>query len=237
MRYLQIIFCSLTLATILCSPGTDIAVTQTGNPTQVSLLITADSTPTTVVPVAKRTAAAITLTSASVVIHRVEMEPVEGTEFILFQNSVPYVVELASNSSTGILDSTNVVGSNRYESFEMEFGPLEAGNATGPLPDTSVRTNSIVVQGYVGGNPQDTFIYTSNIKGSFEFEFDSAIVLPNPAGISVLVKIKIQEWFTDSIGGTLDPRNPGNNAIIENNILHSVSGKEQEGEYENSDEQ
>ncbi|MBN2591647.1 MAG: hypothetical protein JXA96_17405 [Sedimentisphaerales bacterium] len=235
MKYSTFSLCCLIFV-MGCSTNNDVAVTQTGNPTQVSLMIKADTSGATQgVSLPKRTVTGITIESAYIVVKKVEMEPVDGTEIVLFQGQNPYIVELLPDGGSGLVDTTHVNGVNTYESVEVEFGPFSVLDSTVQLPDTLLKTNSVLVRGYVNSNPLDSFVFASNIAGDFEFPLDSALMIADSTGANILVSLKVYEWFTDSVGNTLDPRDVANRSSIEENLLGSVSVSEHEGDFE-SDE-
>ncbi len=236
MKHFFLAFHILLAVTLFCSPAGDIAVTQTGNPTQVGLLIQADTSSALRKQLRKKATAGISVEQAFIVIHQIEAEPVNGEENIHFGENGPYIVELIPGSNTGIIDSIDITGTNTYESFTMEISPLESMTISENVPETLLMENSILVKGYVGGNPQDTFTFTSRITGSFEFEFDSAVVLPVPLKTNIIITIKTSAWFFDPAGELIDPRDQQNHQRIDDNILNSVSGSEQEEEFEDEDE-
>ena len=78
MKYL-ISLCSGLLLFIACSRDNGVAVTQTGNPTQVSLVIKADTTATPpTASLTKRKTTNLLIHRAYLVVYRVEMEPVKA---------------------------------------------------------------------------------------------------------------------------------------------------------------
>jgi hypothetical protein len=229
--------CLLLLAA--CSSNNDVAVTQTGNPTQANLLIKAD-TATAAQPLflAKQGIAGFIINKAWIVLKRVEMEPVDGDEVILFNGKNPYIIELIPGGKTGLIDSIQVIGGNTYESVEIEFEPVLSLDSTTEIPDELLKSNSVVVRGYMNGNPLDSFVFASDIEGSFEYALDSALVTQSAINADILIKVRVYEWFSDLTGGFLDPRAPANKEIIEENIQNSVSadGHEEEDEEETDDE-
>jgi len=225
MKYPVFLY-SCVLMLLNCSTSNDVAVTQTGNPTQVSLLIKADTMSVTdTLSLPKTMASDLVIEHAYMVVYKVEMEPIDGTEFVLFQGPNPYVIELVPGGGTGMVDSTLVAGNNSYESIEMEFGPLNDTLSLPLVPD-SLKGQSIFVEGHFGTDSLSAFTFTSNISESLEYPFDSTLVLPSSKGAEILVKVRINDWFRDSIGALIDPRDQANRAAIEKNITGSVDVEE-----------
>jgi hypothetical protein len=235
MKYL-ISLCSGLLLFIACSRDNGVAVTQTGNPTQVSLLFKADTTTTApVVPLAKKMATNLLIHRAYLVVYRVEMEPVDGTEFVLFKGPHPYVIELLPNGGKGLIDSVHVPGNNSYESIKIEFGPLNDTSSTSLIPEGLIG-NSIFVEGSIGTDTLTPFTFKSKMSESLEYEIDSTLVLPALNSAQVLVKVRVFDWFRDAIGQFIDPGDSANRAVIEKNIAESMEVEEETnvGEYGNN---
>ena len=224
MKHL-ISLCGILLL-LACSTNNNVAVTQTGNPTQVSLSIKADTTQTPATfALRKRMGTNFVITRAYMVVYKVEMEPIDGTEFVLFRGNNPYIIELLPNGEKGIIDSVNISGDNSYQSIEIEFGPLNDTLSTPAVPD-SLKGRSVFVEGFFGTDSLIPFTYSSKKAESLELEFDSTLVVPLSNSAEILVKVRVFDWFRDSLGQFIDPRESANSDIIEKNISGSVDVEE-----------
>ncbi len=228
-RYLTItIYCLMVI--LCCSSGTDVAVTQTGNPTKISLIFKAETTQN----VMKKAKAATFISSlkilnAYIVIQKVEMEPYDDDDDrVLFKGSQPYIIDLLSDTGSIFIDSAFADSGNRYKEFTIHVAPVDESVSSVKYPDSLLKANSIVIRGYSNNDSLQPFVFTSSIEDKFYYESDSVITITGIKMTNILVSFKIYQWFINTQGDYLDPADTDNNKTIENNIFGSVSVHEQE---------
>lgn len=79
---------------------------------------------------------------------------------------------------------------------------------------------SIVVDGTYAGSP---FRYTSTVAPELEFNLPAPVDVAAGGEARVAVTFDVAAWFLGAAGVALDPTDPQNRSVIENNILNSMA--------------
>lgn len=170
--------------------------------------------------VADNTAAFITISSAQVVIEKIEFESSLG-DTMDFEFEHPFVQDLMVGSNLHEIDTVRVpFGS--YSESEIEIDELDEEDEAAYTQNPQLQNKSILVTGYLNDNPNETFIFTSDLSAEQEREFEPPLVLAEGSpSTNIVLTINLDTWFRDNDGNPLDPRIPNNKSIIEENIKNS----------------
>jgi hypothetical protein len=158
-----------------------------------------------------------TITSARVVIEEIEFESSLG-DTLDFELEQPFVQDLISGSTLHEIETVEVpFGS--YKESEIEIDELDP-------EDGAVYS---VVKGYLNGDPNNTFIFTSDLEEEQEREFEPPLVLnESEPSTSIVLAIDMGMWLVDGDGNLLDPSFESNRSMIEGNIKASIDVFEDE---------
>ncbi len=200
------------------------------NPVMGSIKISVKSTSNTaLVKASGITVNQIKITSAQVVIEEIEFESVEGDSFD-FKLKTPFVQDLLVDSTAHEIQSVQIpFGS--YKESEIEIDDLDSLHGTVYTQNPELQNKSILVKGYLNDDPNETFVFSSDLEAEQEEEFDNPLVLDeNSPSTSIVLTISLDSWFVDGNGNLLDPRIAGNKSQIEENIKNSIDVFEDENE-------
>lgn len=206
-----------------CGSSPDVAVTETGNPTQISLSYRAD-TLTGGLPkcAAKRSAvSAVTVTKAVIVVVEVALESSTRLDSLLFESERPYLLDLDLGGQSILLDTMSVVGGGVYDELEIAVEQLEDAALHGLDPHLQGR--SMRIEGYCSGDSLQTFVFESQLDMDIVSSFEVPVDLADGADHNVIIELDMSTWFTDSSGGYLDPRLAANREKIEESIVASFT--------------
>ena len=183
-----------------------------------------------------KTAAAVTITSARVIIDEIELESIFD-DTLDFEFEQPFVQDLMAGSSNIYEIGTIQVPFGSYKEMEIEIDDLKAEDGAVYTQNPELEDLSIRVEGYLNGDTNNTFVFTSDLNEEQEREFNPFLILDeNSPSTSIVLTIDIDAWFMGGTGTPLDPSSPSNKSIIENNIKNSIDVFEDEdddGERDN----
>jgi hypothetical protein len=171
--------------------------------------------------------AATTLTTARVVIEEIEFESSQSDTFE-FEFEQPFVQDLTVGSNLHEIQSVQVpFGS--YEESQIKIDELNEEDQAAYYQNPELRNRSIYVTGYLNGDPNQMFMFLSDLSVEQEREFNPPLVLDeNSPSTNIVLTVNMDIWFVDSNGNPLDPRDPNNQSIIEQNIKNSIGVFEDE---------
>jgi hypothetical protein len=110
-----------------------------------------------------------------------------------------------------------------YSESEIKIDELDEEDGPAYFQTPELRNKSVIVTGYVNGDPNEMFIFASDISAEQEREFDPPLILDeNSPSTNVVLTIDMDMWFVDGNSNVLDPRDPNNKSIIEENIKNSI---------------
>ena len=175
-----------------------------------------------------KTAAAVTITSARVIIDEIELESIFD-DTLDFEFEQPFVQDLMAGSSNIYEIGTIQVPFGSYKEMEIEVDDLKAEDGAVYTQNPELQDLSIRVEGYLNGDTNNTFVFTSDLDEEQEREFNPLLIVDeNSPSTSIVLTIDMDTWFMDSNGTPLDPGSPNNKSIIENNIKDSIDVFEDE---------
>lgn len=183
---------------------------------------------TAAVPKAARVAdGAAVITSARVVIEKIKLESIfeDSLDFRLRQ---PFVQDLNALDTVHVIENVPVPFGT-YKEMEIEIDDLEQEDGQVYFDNPELQGLSIRVTGYVHGDTTQPFVFTSDLSGEQEREFNPPLVLDeNTPSTNVVLMIDMARWFVDASGNPVDPRDASNRELIENNIKASIDVYEDE---------
>lgn len=185
-----------------------------------------------------KSASFVTLTSVRVVIEEIEFEN-SLEDSLDFELEEPFVRDLLIGSTIQEIETIQVpFGS--YKEMEIEIDELGPDDGAVYSENPQLQDISIYAAGFVTGNSDQTFIFTTDLEAEQEQEFDPPLVLDeNSLSTNVVLTINMDLWFVDENGSFLDPRSLANKSKIEGNIKNSIDAFEDEdddGEKDDNDD-
>ncbi len=199
---------------------------QSSNPGSVKLSIrvmSAMASPKISIPQAQQ----ITITAAKVVLDEIELESTNG-DSLDFESDSPLAVNLNLAGAMTVLDSVSLPFGT-YNELELEIHKLESEDGAVYNANPDLQERSLYVRGYVDGDTNAVFVFTSDLEVEQEQEFSPPLVIDqNSPNTNVVLTIDTSMWFSDGAGGYLDPRVGQNQDAIERNIKASINAFEDE---------
>ena len=178
----------------------------------------------------------VTITSAKVVIGKIEFETALR-DSMDFKSRTPLVVTLDLTGKPTPINAVSVpLGT--YSEMEFEIKRLRATDGQVYLDNPDLQNRSISVRGYVDGDTSATFVFTSALEEEQETEFSPPLVVDaNSPQTNVMLTLDTTMWFSNGAGNYLDPRIAQNQQTIERNIKASIQAFEDEdGDGEDDDD-
>lgn len=146
--------------------------------------------------------------------------------------TAPMILELSLNGSVQNVGSIEVpFGS--YSRIEYDVHRVEQPEITS-LPASEQaqfaeflagERYSIIINGivYNTGAAPDTFAYRSKVDAKQKVDFDPAIDVSEAApAVNATVVISSANWFKNQTGALVDPKDPNNEGVIDENLKASI---------------
>ncbi len=233
---------SLLLLAVLLSilgcgaPTTDVAITQTGNPSQVSLAFTVGSNAQAITPTEtirrKITTRedveinTITITSAELVVNKVVLTG--DTSTLTFHKEPPYIVNVALDSSRVVLDSIAVEVGTMFDSVELTISSAATS--------TILNNQSIGIKGFTTDNSADAFTFTTEMPLNKKIALSNPLVVSDKLPNRIVMLLDISKWFIDDEDGYINPHDEDATEEIEELITESIE-KSIDGEEDHEDDE
>ncbi|MFQ5709398.1 MAG: hypothetical protein ACE5HO_18220 [bacterium] len=179
--------------------------------------------------VSKINALTTTITSARLVIKKIKFESTLG-DSADFKFRQPFVQDLVVGSKLHEIETVQVpFGS--YKESKIKVDGLKAEDGAVFTQNPELQNLSVMVQGFLNGDQNESFVFTSELDEEQEREFATPLVLDqnNPA-TNIVLTIDMDSWFVDKNGAALDPRMESNRSKIEENIKNSIDVFEDEND-------
>ncbi len=163
----------------------------------------------------------ITVTSAHVVIEKVELEN-EANSSLDFKFDQPFVQDLTAITT---LQELETIGApfGRYDEIKVEIDDLDAEDGAVYTQNPELQDLSIRIEGFIDGDPTQAFTFTSDIGLDVERKFNPPLVVDETtASKNIVLGLDFSSWFVDGAGNFLDPAVAANRVAIERNIKNSV---------------
>jgi hypothetical protein len=180
----------------------------------------------------------VTITAAKVVLDEIEIEST-NRDSMDFKSDSAMVVNL---NLTGAMTTVGTVTLpfGTYDELELEIHQLESQDGVVYTANPDLQNRSVFVRGYVDGDTNAVFTFTSAIEVEQEQEFSPPLTVDaNSPATNIVLAIDTSVWFSDGAGGYLDPRLSQNRTAIERNIKASINAFEDDdddGEDDDDDD-
>lgn len=171
------------------------------------------------------------LTEVKFLVEELELESVDNDSADFEVENL--VVNLPLDGNPLDLTAQNITNG-LYDEFEMEIENDEEENTvTDPdfINEGDGNGYSLVIKGSYNG---EEFMFRTDKEFEIEMDLNPPLEVSETSGsLSVAINIDPSGWFLDSNGNALDPSDPANKELIENNIENSFDA---EGDDNDDDE-
>jgi len=178
----------------------------------------------------------VTITSAKIVIGKIEFETALR-DSMDFKSRTPLVVTLDLTGKPTPIGAVSIpLGT--YTEMEFEIRRLWTDDGQIYLDNPDLQNRSIAVRGYVNGDTSAVFVFTSALEEEQETEFSPPLVVDaNSPQTNVILTLDTTVWFSNGAGSYLDPRLSQNQYAIEKNIKASIQAfEDDDGDGEDDDD-
>lgn len=164
-----------------------------------------------------------TITSAKIVLGRIKLK--STMEDTLNFRSDPVVVDLNLAGVTQQIGSVRVPVAT-YDEIRFRIDDLDscsaldsctAGEIQAYENNPDMRDISIRIEGYVNGSTDSSFVWTTDLDEEQRHEV-TPFTIEAGQTVNLVFEFDVSQWFSDGLGGTLDPRTDASQSIIKNNI-------------------
>lgn len=166
----------------------------------------------------------VAITKAEIVLTRIRFKSI-GEDTLNFRTNDAFVVDLDLSGTVQNLGSISVPPGT-YDEARYRLNGLDSCSTLDSCTDAYILTYeanpnmrglSIRIEGYVDGNTDSSFVWTSDLDKDQVVDLPPFEVL---AGQTTFVTFyfDVNSWLSDGQGGYLDPRDAQNLSDIENNI-------------------
>lgn len=178
----------------------------------------------------------VTITSARVVIEELEFES-SIEDSVDFELEDPFVQDLALDTTLHEIGTVEVPFG-IYEEMEIKIDELDEEDAAAFAQNPDLQNLSIRVEGFLNGEPNNTFVFTSDLSEEQEREFTPPLVFDEQTpSTNVVLTIDMGMWFVDDTNTAVDPTLEENKSLIESNIKASLKVFEDEDDDGEEDEE
>lgn len=130
--------------------------------------------------------------------------------------------------------TSQIIPSGVYEEFEMEIEHDDETSVSDPDFSENGNHYSLVIRGSYNG---EEFLFRSEEDFEIEMELNPVLeISDNNGSTSVAINIDPSGWFLDSQGNPLDPSDPANKELIEENIENSFEAEEDDDDDDDDDD-
>jgi hypothetical protein len=157
----------------------------------------------------------VTMTSAKIMIGRIRFKSVDG-DSLDFRADDPVIVNLDLTGVAQRLGSVQVP-SGTYDETRFRIDDLDSTAGDIYWNNPQMRDLSIRVEGFVNEDEDSSFVWTADFDEEQTYEFNPIVIQPADT-VEVSFIFDTNQWYSDGIGGFLDPRDESSRSMIENNI-------------------
>ena len=157
----------------------------------------------------------LTMTSAKIVMGRIRFKNVDG-DSLDFRSDDPVIVDI---DLTGVAQrlGTVQIPSGTYDETRFRIEDLDSTAGDIYWNNPLMQDLSIRVEGFLNGNEDSSFVWTADFDEEQIHEFNPIVIQPADT-VEVSFIFDTDQWYSDGIGGFLDPRDEGSRSMIEDNI-------------------
>lgn len=226
------LFTPLTLlfAALLITTGCDLANSGNDGPKNVAVKMQLNSSSAA----AKYKAVSLdSLTEVKFLVEELELESVSDDSADFEVENL--IVNLPLDGSVIELTSQNIP-SGFYDEFEMEIEHDDDNNINDPdfIKEGDEDGYSMVIKGSYNGQE---FMFRTDTDFEIEMDLNPPLEISDTSGSpSVAINIDPAGWFVDSNGNALDPSDPANKEMIEDNIKNSFDAEGDDDDDDDDDD-
>ncbi|MFQ5709397.1 MAG: hypothetical protein ACE5HO_18215, partial [bacterium] len=182
-------------------------------------------------------AAMVTLTSAKVVIEKIEFENSVDAS-LDFKFDQPFVEDLVTITNLQEIETVQIpFGS--YDQIKVAIDDLDAEDGDVFTQNPDLQNLSILVKGFLNDS-NDSFEFSSDLTVNLNLKFDPPLEINQQTlSTNITLNIIFDQWFVDANGDFIDPNLPGNRSQIEENIKKSFEvfeDRNKDGEPDDDDD-
>lgn len=157
----------------------------------------------------------VTMTSAKIVMGRIRFKSVDG-DSLDFRSDDPVIVDLYLTGVAQRLGSVQVP-SGTYDETRFRIDNLDSTAGDIYWNNPQMRDLSIRVEGFLNGDEDSSFVWSADFDEEQTHEFNPIVIQPADT-VEISFIFDTDQWYSDGIGGFLDPRDESSRSMIENNI-------------------
>lgn len=170
---------------------------------------------------AKSFADDIEITSAKVVIEKIEFENEQDTS-LDFKFEEPFVQDLVTITTLEEIETVEIPFG-VYDRVKIDIDDLDSEDGEVFNQNPELQNLSVQVQGFLNNDPGQSFEFTSDLSANVDLEFDPPLEINEQVlSTNIVLGIDFANWFRGRNGSFLDPTRAENRSEIENNIKRSL---------------
>jgi len=163
----------------------------------------------------------IEITSAKVVIEKIEFENEQDTS-LDFKFEQPFVQDLVTITTLEEIETVEIPFG-VYDRVKIDIDDLDVEDGEVFTLNPDLQNLSVLVKGFLNSDPTQTFEFSSDLSANVDLEFDPPLEINEDVlSTNIVLGIDFANWFRGRNGGFLDPTRAENRSEIENNIKRSL---------------
>lgn len=176
----------------------------------------------------------LTVTRATVVLSELRLMNRTETGELTFETIRPYVLDITSLDAVKTLASIEIPDADEFVRIEFRIDDLDKAYTEVVAEYPFMEEKSIRVEGYVNGDPSQSFLFETDLNETLRIEFAEPITLSPAVSSNLLFALNVEQWFGSEFGGILDPRDSNNFSDIEHNFKNVIDAFEDAAKVDDS---
>jgi hypothetical protein len=170
--------------------------------------------------VSPATADKVTVTSATFVIEKVELEN-KSDRSMDFKFDQPFLQDLMSITTLAEIQTFDVPFGT-YDKVKVDIDDLDVQDGDVFVQNPDLQNLSIRIEGFLNDAPSETFVFTSDISINVRLNLSPPLVInEETVNSNIVLDFDYGSWFRGDGGRFLGSDMPGNQQAIERNIRES----------------
>ncbi len=166
----------------------------------------------------------LNVTRARVVLGKIEVRGTDDTVVFRSDENTPMILNLDLSGRLQVL-SLVPVEHGEYSSALIRIERLEAEDSTVWKAHPDVQNHSLVVEGFLNGDPGQPFVFSTGLDEEAGREFEP-VMIQDKGSTVIVFQFDYTQWFRDDLGNLINPDNgqlAAWRSVIEDNIVSSLS--------------